>query len=37
MKSKNVKFADDGTVWMSGRDWPELMEILKEDFKGIIQ
>ena len=37
MKSESVKFADDGTVWMSGKDWPELMEILKEDFKEIIQ
>ena len=37
VKSESVKFADDGTVWMSGKDWPELMEILKEDFKEIIQ
>ena len=37
VKSESVKFADDGTVWMSGKDWPEFMEILKEDFKEIIQ
>ena len=37
MKSESVKFADDGTVWMSGKDWPELMEILKEDFKEIFK
>ena len=37
VKSESVKFADDGTVWMSGKDLPKLMEILKEDFKEIIQ
>ena len=37
VKSESVKFADDGTVWMSGKDWPELMEILKEDFYSGLQ
>ncbi|MEW8545279.1 MAG: reverse transcriptase domain-containing protein, partial [Candidatus Thiodiazotropha sp.] len=37
VRCENVKFADDGTVWMSGKDWHELMETLKEDFKEIIQ
>ena len=36
VKSEKVKFADDGTIWISGKDWPELMENLREDFKEIM-
>ena len=30
--SEKVKFADDGTIWITGKDWQELVESLKENF-----
>ena len=36
VKSENVQFADDGTIWISGKDRPALMENLR-DFKEIMQ
>ena len=29
---EKVKFADDGTIWITGKDWKELLELLKGDF-----
>ena len=37
VKSEKVKFADDGTIWISGNDWQELMERLKEDFREVMK
>ena len=34
--SEKVKFADDGTIWITGKDWHELVERLKENFKEIL-
>ena len=34
--SEKVKFADDGTIWITGKDWQELVESLKENFKEIL-
>ena len=30
---ETVKVADDGTIWIMGKDWHELVERLKENFK----
>ena len=27
-----MKFADDGTIWITGKNWSELIEVLKRDF-----
>ena len=32
VKSEKVKFAIDGTIWISGKHWKELIKCLKEDF-----
>ena len=32
VKSEKVKFADDGTIWISGKNWKELIKSLREDF-----
>ena len=34
--SEKIKFADDGTIWITGKDWHELVERFKENFKEII-
>ena len=33
---KKVKFADDGTIWITGKDWHELVEDLRKNFKEIM-
>ena len=35
VKSKKVKFADDGTIWITGKNWMELIKQLEEDFTKI--
>lgn len=37
VKCEKIKFADDGTIWKSGREWFDLVVSLKEDFRHIIQ
>ena len=37
VKSGKVKFADDGTIWRTGKDWLELVKGLEEDFKWIME
>ena len=37
VKSEKVKFADDGTIWISGDDWKGLLESLKVDFKEVLK
>ena len=32
---KKVKFADDGTIWKTGKDWHKLLEELKSDFRHV--
>ena len=34
--SEKIKFADDGTIWITGKDWHELVERFKENFKEIL-
>ena len=34
--SEKVKFADDGTIKITGKDWHVLVERLKENFKEIL-
>ena len=36
VKSEKVKFADDGTIWITGKDWHELVENLRKNFKEIM-
>ena len=36
VKSEKVKFADDGTIWITGKDWHELVENLRRNFKEIM-
>ncbi|MCG8113581.1 MAG: reverse transcriptase domain-containing protein, partial [Candidatus Thiodiazotropha taylori] len=36
VKSEKVKFADDGTIWITGKEWQGLMDSLKDDFKEVI-
>ena len=36
VKSKKVKFADDGTIWITGKNWMELIKQLEEDFTKIM-
>ena len=37
VKSEKVKCAHDGTIWIPGDDWKELMESLKVDFKEVLK
>ena len=37
VSSEKVKFADDGTIWRTGKDWLELVKGLEEDFKLIMK
>ena len=37
VKSKKVKFADDGTIWISRNDWKGIIESLKVDFKEMLK
>ena len=32
LECERVKFADDGTIWITGKNWSELIEVLKRDF-----
>ena len=32
---QKVKFADDGTIWKTGKDWLKLLEELKTDFRHV--
>ena len=34
--SEKIKFTDDGTIWITGKDWHELVERFKENFKEIL-
>ena len=34
---EKVKFADDGTIWKTGKNWLELLEELKMDFRHVCQ
>ena len=36
VKSEKVKFADDSTIWRTGKVWLELVKGLEEDFKWIM-
>ena len=36
VKSEKVEFADDGTIWITGKDWHELVENLRKKFKEIM-
>ena len=37
LECKRVKFADDGTKWITGKNWSELIEVLKRDFGKLIK
>ena len=37
VKSEKVKFADDGTIWRTGKVWRDLVKGLEEDFVWIIK
>ena len=32
-----MNFADDGTIWITGKNWRELIEVLKSDFGKIMK
>ena len=36
VKSEKVKLADERTIWITGRDWHELVENLRNNFKEIM-
>ena len=37
LQCEKVKFADDGTIWITGKNWRELIEVLKSDFGKIMK
>ena len=37
LQCEKVKFADDGTIWITGTNWRELIEVLKSDFGQIMK
>ena len=37
LRCEKVKFADDGTIWITGKNWRELIEVLKSDFGKIMK
>ena len=37
VKSEKVKFADDGTIWRTGKVWMDLVKELEEDCKWIVK
>ena len=36
IRSEKIKFPDEGTIWISGKDWKKLMEQLRIDFKEVM-